>query len=132
MDLEVILVNVSELKPMNQTDIVAHHNMEVRMRQNRLDKALQMLLELKEHYDSTQADQFVQEFGWDMVNWMGELSKYWNDDENMRQWTDEMFQPHEKESAHEVSIVDMMCAGSSFGMMAAWDMARASGRPWTK
>ena len=64
--------------------MVIRHNEEVRYKTMRLEKAIQYLSELKVHYDSAEADKFVQEFGLDMLNWMRELSEYWSKDKDMK------------------------------------------------
>lgn len=56
---------------------------------------------------------------------------YWNKDKDMQLYTENVFKAKEgKESAQEVSLLDMMRAGASYGMMSAWDMSRAAGKPW--
>ena len=109
------------------------HNEEVRYKTTRLEKARQYLSELKAHYDPTEADKFVQEFGFDMLNWMRELSEYWLKDKDMQYCTESVFKPKENnQCAQEYTFTDLLRAGASCGMMSAWDMSRASGKPWTK
>ena len=117
---------------MNTTDMCIQHNEEVRYKYERLEKAVHFLVELKTNYDPKEADKFVQEFGFDMLNWTRELLEYWSKDEDMQYHTEDAFKPKDEDCPQEYTFTDLMRAGASYGMMSAWDMSRASGKPWCK
>ena len=116
---------------MNTIEMCTQHNEEVRYKYMRLQKAVQFLVELKIHYSPEHADKFVNEFGREMLCWMKELLDYWSKDKDMQYCTESVFKTKEdSQPAQEVSLLDMMRTGASYGMMSAWDMSRAAGKPW--
>ena len=60
-------------------DITTIHNYEVRYKLNRMKAAIDTLSKLKDADDIT-PEQFVNEFGYDLLSWLQELQEYWSKD----------------------------------------------------